>query len=106
MSRARILPAKETMFHLNISKVSCSSEECAKDVLYFINNSHGSCGQVKLKRRMQRWAACHLVPFAASGVANCLQQTTLEELLTLPGFSIHSELAKCSLGQSSHLGFG
>jgi len=61
---------------------------------------------VKLKRRMQRWAACHLVPFAASGAANCLQQTTLEELLTLPGFSIHSELAKCSLGQSSHLGFG
>lgn len=91
----------ETMFHLNISKVSCSSEECAKDVLYFINNTHGSCGQVKLKRRMQRWAACHLVPFAASGAANCLQQTTLEELLTLPGFSIHSELAKCSLGQSS-----
>eukprot|EP00435_Cladocopium_sp_Y103_P062751 s510_g24.t1 len=102
ISRARIPRAtKETMFHLNISRVSCSSEECAKDILYFINNTYGSCGQVKLKRRMQRWAACHLVPFAASGVANCLQQTTLEELLTLPGFSIHSELAKCSLGQSS-----
>ena len=83
VARAHCWLCEETMFHMKIENVSCSSEECASDIMYFINNTHGSCGQVKLKRRMQRWAASHLVSFAASGGSNCLLRTTLDELCIL-----------------------
>ena len=83
VARAHCWLCEETMFHMKIENVSCSSEECASDIMYFINNTHGSCGPVKLKRRMQRWAASHLVSFAASGGSNCLLRTTLDELCIL-----------------------
>ena len=90
----------ETMYHIDVNKVACSREECAKDILLFINDGPAACGQAKLQRRMKRWAACHLVPFGASS-PDSLTRTNLDELCCLRGFSINSLMAKSSLGQSS-----
>eukprot|EP00913_Durusdinium_trenchii_P002322 g2144.t1 len=90
----------EAIYHVDVKQAAArASEKIAKDVLSFINNESGSCGEGKLKLRLQRWAAFHLVPFCCAS-PGCLKDTTLHELISLPGFSIHSDLAKGSLGQS------
>lgn len=90
----------EIMYSIDVERVAGDGKECTQDILRFINDGPKSCGLQKLKRRMQRWAAGHLVPFAAS-CPDCLQKVTLDELCNLKGFSIHSVLAKGNLGQSS-----
>ena len=91
----------ESMYHLNIQKTACIGfEDYSEDVMHFINGPY-SCGEGKLKRRLQRWAAFHLVSFGVCS-PECLRQTSLEELISLPGFCIHSELAKGGLGKLWH----
>jgi len=66
------------------------------DILGFIQESNGGDGLDRLRRRLQRWAANHLVLCPSS-----CEKAKLEELCAVPGFSIHSEFARGNLGQSS-----
>ena len=89
----------EAVFNVDIESTtaSCESERC--HILSFIRQGYNGRGVQRLQRRLQRWAAFHLVSvMAASGDKELAK---LEEVCSIPGFSINAELAKGTLGEST-----
>ena len=89
----------EALFNVDIEAASCWVPEDTEHVLAFIRQGYNGFGVERLKRRLQRWAAYHLASvLAASGDE---QLAKLEEVCSIPGFSINAELAKGTLGEST-----
>ena len=88
----------EAVFNVDIEVASCTVASDREAILAFIRGSNGR-GVERLRRRLQRWAAFHLVSvLAASGDQELAK---LEEICSIPGFSINAELAKGTLGEST-----
>ncbi|CAE7748933.1 SPY [Symbiodinium sp. CCMP2592] len=88
----------EAVFNVDIEVASCTVASDREAILAFIRGSNGR-GVERLRRRLQRWAAFHLVSvLAASGDQELAK---LEEICSVPGFSINAELAKGTLGEST-----
>eukprot|EP00438_Fugacium_kawagutii_P017895 Skav201912 [mRNA] locus=scaffold3992:141841:142413:+ [translate_table: standard] len=87
------------MFDVDVKNSLCSSEADRSSVLAFIREGSGGKGVERLQRRIQRWAAFHLVSELAASGDQDLEK--LSEVCSIRGFSINAELAKGILGEST-----
>ena len=85
------------MFQVDVESAECNSDVCRQAIIAFINDG---CGLKRLQRRLQRWAGNHLVLCASSCRQSLKGRSFLDEFCSVPGFSIHSELARGNLGQT------
>ena len=82
----------------DILQAPCALEEDRKKILAFLQGGHKGLGVQRLQLRLQRWSAFHLALVLAGNRDDPL---LLQKILSIPGFSIHSEFAKGALGESA-----
>ncbi|CAJ1370192.1 unnamed protein product [Effrenium voratum] len=82
----------------DILQAPCALEEDRKKILAFLQGGHKGLGVQRLQLRLQRWSAFHLALVLAG---NRDDPSLLQKILSIPGFSIHSEFAKGALGESA-----
>ncbi|CAE7254436.1 unnamed protein product [Symbiodinium natans] len=89
----------QAMFDVDIGNSVCAREPDRRSILAFIQEGSGDGkGIERLQRRIQRWAAFHLVSELA---ASDQDLDKLSEVCSLRGFSVNAELAKGILGEST-----
>ena len=89
----------EAVFNVDIEGAACTVPAERDQVLAFIQQGYHGRGVDRLQRRLQRWAAFHLVSLLAASGDQELPK--LKDVCSIPGFSINHELAKGTLGEST-----